>query len=212
VELMCLSFGVKIGYSSPLTLTTYSPGLRKGCLGDITLLKPTILTTVPIILDRFRKDITSKLSSSISPNLLNYAISYKKSWLERGFQTPLLDCLFFSRMKAFLGGHVRIVFCGGAPLSQDTQHFIRSCLGAKILQGYGITEVSGVVSITDMDELRVGLVGPPAHGVAIKLADWEEGKMRPAVTCDLIQHLTYKCRRLQSDRSTQSKRRDYDSR
>ena len=54
-EIIVLSLGIKVGYSSPSTLTDSSPGIVPGQLGDISVLKPTVMAAVPIILDRIYK-------------------------------------------------------------------------------------------------------------------------------------------------------------
>ena len=55
VELMMLTVGVKIGFSSPMTLLDTSPKIAKGGKGDLTVLKPTVLGAVPLVLDRIYK-------------------------------------------------------------------------------------------------------------------------------------------------------------
>ncbi|CAG2100424.1 unnamed protein product [Medioppia subpectinata] len=62
-EMFLLFGGVRIGYSSPFTLTDTSPGLAKGQLGDARLLQPTSMTAVPLVLDRILKEIYEKLNS-----------------------------------------------------------------------------------------------------------------------------------------------------
>ena len=54
-EIIVLSLGIKVGYSTPATLTDSSPGIISGNLGDINVLKPTVMAAVPIILDRICK-------------------------------------------------------------------------------------------------------------------------------------------------------------
>ena len=56
-----LSAGAAIGYSSPLTLTDTSSKIKKGTTGDATVLKPTLLTSVPAILDRIRDGVMKKV-------------------------------------------------------------------------------------------------------------------------------------------------------
>ena len=56
-EIIVLSLGIKVGYSTPATLTDTSPGILPGQLGDIRVLKPTVMAAVPIILDRIYKSL-----------------------------------------------------------------------------------------------------------------------------------------------------------
>ena len=90
-----------------------------------------------------------------------------------------MDFLIFRKMKAALGGKVMAVFTGGAPLSPECHNFIRVCLGAKVLQGYGLTETTACATIMEVDDdISVGLVGPPNQGMHIKLVNWDEGNYR----------------------------------
>lgn len=61
----------------------------------------------------------------------------------------LLRSLLFRRVRALLGGNTRLLICGGAPLSIATQRFMRVCMCCPVVQGYGLTETSGAVTITD---------------------------------------------------------------
>ena len=56
-EIIVLSLGIKVGYSSPATLTDSSPGIISGQLGDVNVLKPTVMAAVPIILDRINNSL-----------------------------------------------------------------------------------------------------------------------------------------------------------
>ena len=82
-------------------------------------------------------------------------------------------------MRAALGGKIKLVLTGGAPLSAECHNFIRVCLGAKVLQGYGLTETTACATIMQPDDdSSVGRVGPPNQGMQIKLVNWEEGNYR----------------------------------
>lgn len=54
-EVGCLANGIRIGYSSPLTLFDNASKIKKGTLGDASVLQPTLMTAVPVILDRIYK-------------------------------------------------------------------------------------------------------------------------------------------------------------
>ncbi|XP_064455823.1 long-chain-fatty-acid--CoA ligase 4-like isoform X2 [Ornithodoros turicata] len=174
----CLSFalGAKIGYSSPLTLTDKSTGVKRGCQGDASLLKPTIMVSVPLILDRIRKSIAELAAArgAFFNAFFEYLISYKSFWLRAGFDTPLLNRLVFKKMQALLGGHVRVIATGSAPLSADTHEFIQACLGCYVVQGYGLTETAAGATVMDLDDVSFGRVGPPISGCYIRLVDWDE--------------------------------------
>ena len=78
-------------------------------------------------------------------------------------------------MRALVGGRIRLLLSGGAPLSPDTHDFVRNALSLPLVQGYGLTESCACGTIMDGDELTTGRGGPPLQGVEVKLINWEEG-------------------------------------
>ncbi len=68
----------------------------------------------------------------------------------------------FSQFKAALGGKVRIFVSGAAPLAPHLADFLKVYFGAPVLEGYGMTETSAVVSIRLPDDNNIGNVGPAA--------------------------------------------------
>lgn len=134
---MFLLAGVTIGYSSPFTLTDTSPGVVSGQIGDLKLLKPTVIVSVPLILDRIVKEIYLKLNSRspILPPLFNYLMDYKIRWTKRGYETPLLDKLVCKRVREQFGGNLKFIVCGGAAVSPKIEELIRAALGVKLLIG-----------------------------------------------------------------------------
>ena len=180
-EHLLLSMGVPIGYSSPFTLTDMSPAVKTGTKGDITILKPGAVVGVPLILDRLRKGITEKVSKKGKgfKKVFTFAIEYKNYWQMRGFDTPILNSLICKKINANLGGKVRAMFCGGAPLSPDTQLFARACLNVRLMQGYGATETTAITSLMDPYDLSTGKTGAPLYGCKVRLIDWDEGGYHP---------------------------------
>ncbi len=89
LEMFFFSIGVSLGYATPLTLTDKSIGIETGCKGDVSALKPTLIVTVPLILDRIRKGIGEQVltKGQFFTALFNYAIDYKIYWTKRGFRT-----------------------------------------------------------------------------------------------------------------------------
>ncbi|XP_054165774.1 long-chain-fatty-acid--CoA ligase 4-like [Oppia nitens] len=178
-QLFFISNGLSVGYASVNTLTDRSPGLKRGIKGDLTLLKPTIMTSVPLILDRMRKIIEEIVTKNIFKRVFfNFFYYQRHFWSGYDINTPIISFIFCRKFKAILGGKVRIIACGGAPLTQQTQLFVRNCFHVILLQGYGLTETSASATLMDLDDLSVGFVGPPLEGIQIKLIDWEEGSYR----------------------------------
>ena len=67
-------------------------------------------------------------------SLFSLCVDYKVAALDRGERTPLMDRLIFKNVRALVGGRLRVIFSGGAPLSQESHQFLRACLGCPVLQ------------------------------------------------------------------------------
>lgn len=176
-EVACLANGTCIGYSSPLTLTDQSSKVKKGSKGDVSVLKPTLMAAVPVIMDRLYKGVWEKVrsGSAVSQGLFQFAYFYKNRAIERGYEVPILNKLLFSKIQQLLGGKVRMMLCGGAPLSEKTQRFMNICFCCPVLQGYGLTETCGAGTVADVADMSTGRVGAPLTCCEIRLRDWAEG-------------------------------------
>jgi len=179
-ENMMVVFGVSIGYSNPNTLTDKSTMIKKGGKGDASILQPTFMACVPLILDRIYKGINENVrkKGEFTENLFNFCVKYKMAATARGEVTPIMDRLIFKSVRQLIGGRVRLLLSGGAPLSPETHDYIRTCMGCPLLQGYGLTETSACASLMQLDDQSTGKVGPPAPGINIRLMDWEEGNYK----------------------------------
>jgi long-chain acyl-CoA synthetase len=85
------------------------------------------------------------------------------------FRRSIAAKLVFSKIIAKTGGRVRFFVSGGAPLSKDIAEFFYA-IGLVILEGYGLTETSPVLSINTFEAIRLGTVGKPVPGVEIRIA------------------------------------------
>ncbi|NXS11592.1 ACSL4 ligase, partial [Neodrepanis coruscans] len=176
-EVSCITYGCRIGYSSPLTLSDQSSKIKKGSKGDCTVLKPTLMAAVPEIMDRIYKNVMSKVQemNCIQRTLFKIGYDYKLEQIKRGYDAPLCNVLLFKKVKALLGGNVRMMLSGGAPLSPQTQRFMNICFCCPVGQGYGLTETCGAGTITEVADYSTGRVGAPLICCEIKLRDWQEG-------------------------------------
>ncbi|XP_068596966.1 long-chain-fatty-acid--CoA ligase 4 [Brachionichthys hirsutus] len=176
-EIACLTYGCRIGYSSPQTLSDQSTKIKKGSKGDSSVLKPTLIAAVPEILDRINKNVMSKVQEMgfIQRKLFTLGYNYKLEQIKSGYDAPLCNALLFSKVKKLLGGRVRLMLSGGAPLSAATQRFMNVCFCCPVGQGYGLTETCGAGTITEVTDVATGRVGAPLLCCEIKLRDWVEG-------------------------------------
>ncbi|XP_044742056.1 long-chain-fatty-acid--CoA ligase 4 isoform X2 [Chrysoperla carnea] len=179
-EHVCLLTGIQIGYSSALTMIDTASKIKKGTKGDATVLKPTCMTAVPLILDRVSKGIQDKVNkgSMLTKILFKFAYDYKLYWLDHGMTTPFLDQIIFKKIKQLLGGRIRLILVGGAPLSPDTHQQTKVCLCEHVIQGYGLTETTSMATVFDYHDLSYGRVGGPTTMTDVRLINWDEGNYR----------------------------------
>ncbi|GAU32612.1 hypothetical protein TSUD_71600, partial [Trifolium subterraneum] len=135
---------------------------------DIAELKPTIFCAVPRVLDRVYTGLTQKVNTggTMKNTMFNLAYTYKLHNMKRGSKhnsaSPLMDKIVFSKVKDALGGNVRIVLSGAAPLSKHVESFLRVVTCSHILQGYGLTETCAGSFVAIPNEINMlGTVGPP---------------------------------------------------
>lgn len=180
-ELSCVIMGVRIGYSNPQTLTDTSSRIKRDyCLGDVSLLRPTLFASVPTVLERISKAVWEKVNAGgeFLQALFKFAYAYKCRRIHGGFPSFLVDRLIFRKVRSLMGGRIRYIVCGGAPLSEDSQLFTNICI-APIVQGYGLTESCSTGALMECGDLRCNHSGAPAPTLQIRLRAWPEGGYSP---------------------------------
>ncbi|XP_046657641.1 long-chain-fatty-acid--CoA ligase 4-like [Daphnia pulicaria] len=179
-ESIWMLYGIPIGYSTPLTMTDKSSKIKRGSQGDASVLRPTIIASVPLVLDRIHKSIQEKIEGgpAITKMLFNLAMEYKNEWTDRGYETPIINSTLFKPIRALLGGRLRFVLSGGAPLAPETHKSLKTTLCCPVLQGYGLTETCAATTVMDLDDNSLGMTGGPLTCCDVKLVSWEEGNYR----------------------------------
>ncbi|KAJ2274950.1 long-chain fatty acid-CoA ligase [Coemansia sp. RSA 371] len=169
VETYCLYSGIAIGYGTPRTLT--EDGVY-GCLGDIRTLQPAVMLGVPQVWNSMRAGILRQVVQRpwIVQQLFHGAVWLKQHLVYYGLSTWLLDCVVFRRTRSGTGGRLKIAIAGGAPLNSHVQRFIAATV-CPVIQGYGLTEASGLVTVQIPGDCSVQNVGAPVPSVEIKLVD-----------------------------------------
>ncbi|XP_010913603.1 long chain acyl-CoA synthetase 4 isoform X2 [Elaeis guineensis] len=143
---------------------------------DIGELKPTIFCAVPRVLDRIYTGLQAKISSGglLKSTLFNIAYKYKFRNMSKGSKhedaASIFDKVVFNKVKGGLGGRVRIILSGAAPLSTHVEEFLRVVTCSHVLQGYGLTETCAGTFVTLPNNLSMlGTVGPPVPNVDVHL-------------------------------------------
>ncbi|KAL2490534.1 Long chain acyl-CoA synthetase 7 [Abeliophyllum distichum] len=167
-EIMSVYFGVAVGFYQ---------GDNMKLMDDLAALRPTIFASVPRLYNRIYAGITNavKTSGVLKERLFNAAYNSKKQAVMSGRKpSPMWDRLVFNKIKDKLGGRVRLMSSGASPLSPDVMEFLRVCFGCPVVEGYGMTETSCVISSMDESDTLSGHVGSPNPACEIKLVDVPE--------------------------------------
>nr|CAH8870494.1 unnamed protein product [Trichobilharzia regenti] len=145
-----------------------------GLVADCAALKPTMLTAVPRVLSRIYSKYQKAIGgSALKTRMFNHVLKQKLGEQRRGKfnHQSLLDTLCFKKLRQALGGQVCGIITGGAPLLPEIHDFIRAVFNGLIIEGYGSTETTGVVTLSVVGEYRTGILGSIAYSVEVKLAD-----------------------------------------
>lgn len=142
-------------------------------LEDVAELKPTLFISVPRLFNRIYDKIWAnvKAKGGIGEALFRIAFASKKANLSSSVKHFLWDALVFSKVKARLGGRVRFMLSGSAPLSSEVMEFLRIAFACEVVEGYGQTETSAGATVTDVGDYSVGHVGAPFPCCEVKLVD-----------------------------------------
>ncbi|GLJ08586.1 hypothetical protein SUGI_0091790 [Cryptomeria japonica] len=154
----------------------YWQGDPKLLAEDLLELKPTCFAGVPKVFDRIYAGATKTIKESRITRRMIFSglYNYKLKWLKQGCKTheasPLADAIFSRKIKARLGGRVRLILSGAAPLGNVVEEFLRVTLCCHVLQGYGLTETCGWSSVCLPDEFSMlGTVGPISPNTELRL-------------------------------------------
>ncbi|KAF3704162.1 Long-chain-fatty-acid--CoA ligase 5 [Channa argus] len=162
----------------------YGAGARVGFFqGDIRLLpddmktlQPTIFPVVPRLLNRVYDKVQTGAKSSFKKWLLNFAVERKYAEVKEGIirNNSIWDKLIFHKVQDSLGGRVRLMVTGAAPISPSVLNFLRAALGCQIFEAYGQTECTAGCTFTMPGDATSGHVGVPLPCNFVKLVDVEE--------------------------------------
>lgn len=145
---------------------------------DIGYVQPLGVTGVPRVFERIYDSMREEASeSSVKERIFNWAVGVARKHsrtsnhgLIHRMKYRLADRLVFSSVKEQLGGNINMFISGGGSLSKDLSQLF-SGMGIRILEGYGLTEASPVVSVNPLEDNRPGTLGPPLPGVEVVLDD-----------------------------------------
>ena len=171
IEVGCIEGGIVLGHCGDLN----------ALLPALASFQPTFVLAVPRVFEKVYNGAEQRAASekkgAIFGRAARVAIAYSRAMDTPGRPTlavraqhALLDRLVYSKLRAALGGRAQYAVSGGAALSERLCHFFRGA-GVTVLQGYGLTETTAAATINRPDRNKIGTVGQPLPGVAVKIAD-----------------------------------------
>ncbi|MGI9105238.1 MAG: AMP-dependent synthetase/ligase [Pyrinomonadaceae bacterium] len=159
----------------------YAESLEK--IGDnMREVRPTVMLCVPRLFEKIYARIQEKAAASgkLQAGILAWAVGVGKLWAEHivarksvppllGLKHTLAARLVFAKWREGVGGRMRLFVSGGAALPDDIGYVFLGA-GLPIVQGYGLTETSPVISAGNLEENRIGTVGRPIRNVEVRIA------------------------------------------
>src|SRR5690606_35430554 len=176
---VCLALGAKIAYAQSIDL------LAK----NMYEVKPTVICAVPRLLEKIHDKAMKNgiQSGGAKAAIFKWALLTGKQYREKKelgkkpgpiltTQYNLAERLVFNKIKEKTGGRLKFMIYGGGALPQNVGEFFGN-IGIKILEGYGLTETSPVVAVTEFHRQVYGTVGRVLPGIEIAIQDIESLKI-----------------------------------
>lgn len=167
----------------------YAESIEKAA-DNLREVRPTMFVGVPRIFEKVYAKAKLKASqgSKFKERIFDWAIETGKTVAlkrERGEEIPrrlavrnsIADKLIFSKFRELFGGRLRFCITGGAALS-DSIYLVFNGAGVAIMQGYGLTETSPVITSSNPSDVRLGTVGKPIRNVHVRIAEDGEIEVR----------------------------------
>jgi long-chain acyl-CoA synthetase len=169
--------GAHIGYTVAFCPDPYAVAAA------LPAVRPTVFPSVPRVYEKVHTAVTTKFAEAtgLRRRLIDWSLRVGRQVSElRQTERPvprglalrhrLADRLVYSKVKARLGGNLRIGVSGGAPLAREIIEFFHT-LDVLILEGYGLTECTTAATVNRPSRYRFGTVGAALPGVELRVAD-----------------------------------------
>ena len=170
IQVGCVKSRTRLGHSSDI----------KRLLADLQEFRPTFILAVPRVFEKVFNTASQRAAADgkgkIFDRAAETAIAYSRG-LDRGrpslavrAQHAVFSRLVYAKLRDALGGRCAYAVSGGAPLGERLGHFYRG-IGLSVLEGYGLTETTAAVTANLPDAQKIGTVGRPVPGTAVRVAD-----------------------------------------
>ena len=170
IQVGCVKKRVRMGHSADI----------KHLLADLEVFRPTFILAVPRVFEKVFNTASQRATADGRGRIFERAADTAIAWsrgLDRGRPTlavraqhALFSRLVYGRLRAALGGRCQYAVSGGAPLGDRLGHFYRG-IGLTVLEGYGLTETTAAVTANVPGAIKIGTVGRPLPGTAVRVAD-----------------------------------------
>lgn len=154
----------------------YFRGDIRCLMNDLMALQPSVFPVVPRLLNRMLDKIFAQANSPLKKWILGYAFRRKEAEMMSGImrRNSLWDKIIFKKVQDSLGGRVRLMLTGAAPVSAPVLTYLRAAVGCQFYEGYGQTECTAGCTVTLSGDWSAGHVGPPLPCNIVKLVDVAE--------------------------------------
>lgn len=149
--------GATVTYITSLTTSVIQKTMKET--------KTTIMQGIPLLFKLIYKGILRKVEESTQPIPLIFSLNMK---LAKALRRLHIGKLLLRSVRREFGGHIKYFVSGGAALEPEAALGLE-CMGMPVLQGYGLTETSPIVSVNTLKANRIGSVGKPLPGVRLNI-------------------------------------------
>jgi long-chain acyl-CoA synthetase len=171
IQIGCIEDGIILGHSSDVA----------DLVPDLGSFRPTFLLAVPRVFEKVYNGAVQKADAdgkgAIFRRAAQTAIRYSQALDQPGgpglglkVTHALFDRLVYAKLRAAVGGQVHHAVSGGSALGDRLGHFFRGA-GITILEGYGLTETTAAATVNRPGQNKIGTVGRPVPGDAVKIAE-----------------------------------------
>ncbi len=170
ISVLCVAAGATVAHTPDI----------KNLLPDLQSYRPTFILAVPRVFEKVYNSSMLKAEDGGKGKIFHAAADTAVAWsradaagkvpLTLKLKHKLFDKLVYHKIREAMGGRVEHAVSGGGPLGERLGHFFHG-IGLLVLEGYGLTETTAPISVNTPQLVKIGTVGAPLPGNAVKIAD-----------------------------------------
>ncbi|MBJ2122117.1 long-chain fatty acid--CoA ligase [Arthrobacter sp. MSA 4-2] len=170
ISVLCVAAGATVAHTADV----------KNLLPDLQSYQPSFILAVPRVFEKVYNNSMLKAEDGGKGKIFHAGADVAIAWskADQAGKVPLalrakhalFDRLLYRKIRAAMGGKVEYAVSGGAPLGDRLGHFFHG-IGLLVLEGYGLTETTAPLTVNTPRKVKIGTVGAPLPGNAVKIAD-----------------------------------------